>query len=94
MEEYIINATESYTFKLIATALDEYTIFEKEIDVEVFQKPVIFYFTVEPEVVVDVMPVTLSWKVEHSRCVEITGVGIVPQEGKKRCFVVKVQYSP
>lgn len=89
LEEYIINATESYTFRLIVTALDEHTIFEKEIDVEVFQKPVISYFTVEPKVVVDVMPVMLSWKVEHSRCVEISGVGIVPQEGKKEVFCSK-----
>lgn len=89
LEEYKINATDSYTFRLIATALDGYTFFEKEIDVEVFQKPVIFYFTVEPEVVVDVMPVTLSWKVEHSRCVKITGVGIVPQEGKKELLCSK-----
>lgn len=89
LEEYIINATESYTFRLIVTALDEHTIFEKEIDVEVFPKPVISYFTVEPKAVVDVMPVTLSWKVEHSRCVEISGVGIVPQEGKKEVLCSK-----
>lgn len=89
LEEYIINATESYTFRLIVTALDERTIFEKEIDVEVYQKPVISYFTIEPKVVVDVMPVTLSWKVEHSRCVEITGVGIVPQESKKEVLCSK-----
>lgn len=89
LEEYVINATESYTFRLIVTALDEHTIFEKEIDIEVFQKPEIFYFTVEPKVVVDVMPVTLSWKVEHARCVEISGVGIVPQEGKKEVLCGK-----
>lgn len=89
LEEYIIYATDSYTFKLIVTALDEYTVFEEKIDVEVFQKPSICYFTVEPKAVVDAMPITLSWKVENSRHVEISGVGIVPPEGKKEVICNK-----
>jgi plastocyanin len=82
--DYLVQLTGNTTFKLIATALDNHTTIEREISVEVFPKPKIEYFKVNPEVVLDSMPVTLSWKVENAKKVEINnGVGEVVAEGEK-----------
>ena len=75
---------ENASFKLIATALDNHTIIEKEITVEVFPKPKIKYFKVNPDVALNSMPVTLSWKTQNAKKVEINnGIGEVVAEGKK-----------
>ncbi|MDR1499089.1 MAG: zinc finger Ran-binding domain-containing protein, partial [Rickettsiales bacterium] len=77
----LIKAT---TFKLIATALDNKTTVEKEINIEVFPKPEIKYFKANPEIIISSMPVTLSWKVENAKKVEINnGIGEVSAEGQK-----------
>ena len=82
--EITIQPTEHTTFKLIATALDNKTIVEKEIETEVFQKPEIIIFEVLPDVVISSMPVTLSWKVENAKKIEINnGIGEVCEEGYK-----------
>jgi hypothetical protein len=80
--DYTIQATANTTFKLIATALDNHTTIEKKISVEVFPKPKIKYFRVNPHVALNSMPVTLSWKVENVKKVEISGIGEVAVEGK------------
>jgi hypothetical protein len=82
-ENYTIQATENATLKLIATALDNHTTVEKDISVEVFPKPKIEYFKVNPDVALNSMPITLSWKVENAKKVEINGIGEVAPEGER-----------
>jgi hypothetical protein len=82
-ENYTVQATETTTFKLIATALDNHTTVEKEISVEVFPKPRIEYFRVNPDVALNSMPITLYWKVENAKKVEINSIGEVAAEGEK-----------
>lgn len=75
---------EKTSFRLIVTALDNKTIMEKVLIIEVFPKPEIKLFEISPEVVVSSQPVTLSWKVENAKKIEINnGVGKVREEGKK-----------
>lgn len=89
LDKYKVNATENFIFKIIATALDKHTTFEKEIAVKVCPKPEVCYFKIEPEVVVDAMPVKLSWKVNNSHYVDIDKVGVVEEEGSCEVFCEK-----
>jgi plastocyanin len=82
--DYSVRLTKNTNFKLIATALDNKTTIEKEIEIKVFPKPEIKYFKVSPEVVISSQPVTLSWKVENAKKIEINnGVGEVSAEDTK-----------
>ena len=82
--DFLVQLTENATYKLIATALDNKTIIEKEITIEVFPKPEIKLFNVLPDVVISSQPVTLSWKVENAKKVEINNrVGEVNEDGQK-----------
>lgn len=78
------------TYKLIITALDNCSIIEKESTVEVFEKPKINFFNAEPDVVLDCVPVTLSWNVENSKRVSIdNGIGEVEPIGTKKSLLQK-----
>jgi hypothetical protein len=82
--DYTTHPESSATYKLIATALDNKTTIEKEINIEVFPKPEIKYFKANPEKASSSMPVILSWKVENANKVEINnGIGEVSAEGQK-----------
>lgn len=84
LTEFAVQPNENTIYKLIATALDNKTTIEKEIKVEVFPKPEIKLFEVSPEVVVASIPVTISWKVDNAKKVEINnGVGEVSVDGHK-----------
>jgi hypothetical protein len=88
--DYSIQLTENKIFKLISTALDNTTTIEKEIEIKVFPKPEIKYFKVSPEIVISSQPVTLAWKVENAKKVEISnGVGEVIAEGTKNYLLDK-----
>lgn len=79
-------------YKLIITALDNSTIIEKESTVEVFQKPKITFFNAEPDVVLDCVPVTLTWNVENAKRVTIdNGIGEVEAIGAKKSLLQKNQ---
>lgn len=82
--DYLVYLTENTTYKLIATAFDNKKIIEKEIGIEVFPKPEIKLFEVSPEVVISSIPITISWRVENAKKIEINnGVGEVREEGQK-----------
>jgi hypothetical protein len=82
--EFSVQPHENTIYKLIATALDNKTIIEKEINIEVFPKPEIKLFEVSPEVVIASIPVTISWRVQNAKKIEINnGVGEVREEGQK-----------
>ena len=84
LTEFTVQPNEHTTYKFIFTALDNITTIEREINVEVFPKPKIRYFKVTPDVALNSMPVTLSWKVENAKKIEINnGVGEVTAEGEK-----------
>jgi hypothetical protein len=84
LTEFTVQPNEHTTYRLIFTALDNQTTIEKEINVEVFPKPKIIYFKVTPDVALNSMPITLSWKVENAKKIEINnGVGEVAAEGEK-----------
>jgi len=84
LTEFALQPNEHKTCKLIFTALDNRTTVEKEIKIEVFPKPEIKHFEVSPEVVISSIPVTISWKVENAKKIEINnGVGEVNEEGHK-----------
>lgn len=84
LTEFALQPNEHTTYKLIFTALDNRTTVEKEIKIEVFPKPEIKHFEVSPEVVISSIPVTISWKVENAKKIEINnGVGEVNEEGHK-----------
>jgi hypothetical protein len=77
-------------YKLIITALDGTTIFEKAITIQVFDKPLINFFKAEPDVVLDCVPVTLLWNVEHAKRTEIdNGIGEVEACGTKKSLLKK-----
>lgn len=77
-------------YKLIITALDNSSIIEKELTVEVFEKPKIIFFNAEPDVVLDCVPVTLSWNVENAKRVTIdNGIGEVEAIGTKKSLLQK-----
>jgi hypothetical protein len=78
------------TYKLIITALDNSSIIEKELTVEVFEKPKINFFNAEPDVVLDYVPVNLSWNVENAKKVVIdNGIGEVELVGSKKTLLLK-----
>lgn len=82
--EFALQPSERTTCKLTFTALDNRTNFEKEIEIEVFPKPEIKLFEVSPKVVISSIPVTISWRVENAKKIEINnGVGEVNEEGHK-----------
>jgi len=82
LNEFTVQPNEHTTYKLTFTALDNNTTIEKEIKIEVFPKPEIKLFEVSPEVVIASIPVTISWKVENAKKIEINnGVGEVTPEG-------------
>jgi len=77
-------------YKLIITALDNTTIIEKEATVEVFEKPKINFFNAEPNVVLDCVPVIISWNVENAKKVVIdNGIGVVEMVGTKKTLLQK-----
>ena len=82
--EYTANPLQTTKYKLIATALDNKTTIEKEIEVGVFQKPEIILFETEKEVILDYEEAVLKWHVKNANTIEINnGVGIVkPSKGK------------
>jgi len=80
--EFSVQPKEQTTYKLIFTALDNKKTIEKEIRVEVFPRPEIKHFEVSPEVAIASIPVTISWRVENAKRVEINnGIGEVNKEG-------------
>lgn len=80
----------STTFKIVVTALDNTTIIEKEISVQVFEKPLINFFNAAPNVVLDCVPVTISWNVENAKKVVIdNGIGEVEMVGTKKTLLQK-----
>ncbi|MDR0894528.1 MAG: hypothetical protein LBN06_04420 [Prevotellaceae bacterium] len=81
--KYDVKANESLSYSLIFTALDDRTTIEKTIEIEVFPKPEIEFFEATPDVALNSMPVTLSWKVKNALKVEISNIGEVDIEGKK-----------
>lgn len=82
--EYTCKPSEHTTYKFTFTALDNITNFEKEIKIEVFPKPEIKLFEVSPKVVISSIPVTISWRVENAKKIEINnGVGEVNEVGHK-----------
>jgi len=83
LTEFTVQPNEHTIYKLIATALDNHTPKEEEISVEVFPKPKIEYFKVTPDVALNSMPVTLSWKVKNAKRIVINGIGEVAAEGEK-----------
>lgn len=86
----VLTINKNTVFKVIVTALDNATLFEKELLVEVFPKPVIIFFKVLPEVVISSQPVTLSWSVENAKKVVIdNGVGEVSMIGTKKTLLQK-----
>lgn len=88
--EYITRPLQDTTYKISVTALDNITVFEKEIVIQVFEKPEIIFFNVEPEVVLDCEPVTFSWNVQNAKRIEINnGIGEVMAEGNKKLLLDK-----
>jgi len=84
LTEFAIQPNEHITYKLTFTALDHKTTIEKEIGIEIFPKPEIKLFEVLPDVVISSMPVTISWRVENAKKIEINnGVGEVNEVGQK-----------
>ena len=84
LTEFAVQPNENTTYNLIATALDNKTTVEKEIEIEVVPKPEIRFFEVSPEVVISSIPVTISWIVENAKKIEINnGVGEVNAKGHK-----------
>lgn len=78
------------TFKIVVIALDNTTIIEKELSVQVFEKPLINFFNAEPDVVLDCVPVILSWNVENAKRVTIdNGIGEVEPIGTKKSLLQK-----
>lgn len=90
VHEYETYLSIDTTFKLIVTALDNITTIEKEIIVQVFEKPKIIFFNAEPDVVLDCEPVTLSWRVLNAKRIVIdNGIGDVEAEGNKKSLLYK-----
>lgn len=84
LAEFAVQPNEHTTSKLTFTALDRRTTVEKEIEIKVFPKPKIKLFEVSPEVVIASIPVTISWRVENAKKIEINnGVGEVNIKGHK-----------
>lgn len=80
----------STEYKIIVTALDNTTLLEKVLSVQVFEKPLINFFHVEPDVVLDCVPVNLSWNVENAKKVVIdNGIGEVELVGTKKTLLLK-----
>ncbi len=78
------------TFKIVVIALDNTTIIEKELSVQVFEKPLINFFSADPNVVLDCVPVTISWNVENAKKVVIdNGIGEVEIVGTKKTLLQK-----
>ena len=82
--EFTVQPTDYSIYKFTFEALDYKTTIEREIEVEVFNKPKIELFEVSPEVVISSMPVTISWKVENAKKIEINnGIGEVSKDDHK-----------
>ncbi|MDR1155274.1 MAG: hypothetical protein LBL04_11250 [Bacteroidales bacterium] len=83
--QYIAIPAQHTTYKLIVTALDNKTIIEQKIEIEVFPKPEIKLFEVSPNVVIASQPVSISWEVKNAKKIEIdNGVGEVSNSGAKK----------
>lgn len=86
----VLTISKNTIFKVIVTALDNATLFEEQLSVEVFPKPVIRFFKVLPEVVISSQPVTLSWSIENAKKVVIdNGIGEVSMIGTKKTLLQK-----
>ncbi len=69
------------TYKFEAIAIDNTTVFEKSIIVEVFDEGKILFFIADRQFVLQTMPVELSWETENAIKVEIDGIGEVELAG-------------
>ncbi|MBB6682278.1 protein kinase family protein [Aequorivita sp. 609] len=70
--ELTISPNETTLYKLMATALDGKTTFEKELTVEVFKLVKINSFQSNLNFVVESLPITLSWEVENASKLTLT----------------------
>ena len=73
---------------LRCTALDDETIYEEKIHIDVFKEARI-HFTSDSKYTIPEVPVKLSWDVENSKTVELKGYGQVPTKGSKEVSVCK-----
>jgi len=69
------------TYKFEAIAIDNITVFEKHVTVEVFEEGKILFFNADRQFVLQTMSVVLSWKTFNAVKVEIEGVGEVELSG-------------
>lgn len=83
-----IHIDESADLVLKCTALDEETIYEEKIHIDVFKEARI-HFTSDRKYTIPEVPVELSWDVENSKVVELKGYGKVPAKGSKEVAVGK-----
>ena len=81
--EHTATLWKTINYKLTATALDNVTTIEKEIEIKVLPKPEIIFFETDKEVIFDCEEATLKWQVKNAKSVEINnGVGEVNSKGK------------
>jgi hypothetical protein len=87
---YSVNPQETTNYTLEFHALDNITVINKNILVEVYKKPKIHLFKIEPDFVLYNKPVYLEWQTEFSKKIEINfGVGEVLSSGNKRLYFVE-----
>ncbi|MFM7682399.1 MAG: hypothetical protein ACKO7P_06600, partial [Bacteroidota bacterium] len=87
LESISVTPSETRNYTLEFYALDKLTIISKNILVEVYKKPKIHLFKIEPDFVLCNKPVYLEWQTEFSKKVEINfGIGEVASSGNKRLF--------
>lgn len=84
---YSVNPQETTNYTLEFHALDNTTVINKNILVEVYKKPKIHLFKIEPDFVLYNKPVYLEWQTEFSKKIEINfGIGEVLSSGNKRLY--------